>query len=154
MYNYRLQYSSKLDPRLFLFKRGSSNLFTFIYSEMFTQDSSSSRELLSMRALPSNTGPFNSKLKEPQLISHRSIKTWICIKIIFLISGVDIIGINCRFDPDTCVDTTIRMRNAVEKAGLKCHYMVQPIAYRTADAGRLGFVELPECPLGKNRWLQ
>ena len=72
----------------------------------------------------------------------------------FFPTGVDIIGINCRFDPDICVDTTIRMRNAVEKAGLKCHYMVQPIAYRTADAGRLGFVELPECPLGKNRWIQ
>ena len=64
------------------------------------------------------------------------------------IKGVDIIGINCRFDPDTCVETTIRMRTAVEKAGMKCHYMVQPIAFRTADAGRLGFVALPECPLG------
>ena len=41
------------------------------------------------------------------------------------------------------------MRNAVEKAGLKCHYMCQPLGYRTADAGRLGFIELPECPFGK-----
>ena len=42
------------------------------------------------------------------------------------------------------------MKNAVEKAGLKCHYMVQPLGYRTADAGRFGFIELPECPFGKN----
>ena len=57
---------------------------------------------------------------------------------------------NCRFDPDTCVDTTIRMKTAVEKAGMKCHYMVQPVAYRTKDVvGRLGFAELPKCPLGK-----
>ena len=42
------------------------------------------------------------------------------------------------------------MKNDVEKAGLKCHHMVQPIAYRTADAGRrMGFGDLPECPLGK-----
>uniref|UniRef100_A0A7M5X3G4 Hcy-binding domain-containing protein n=2 Tax=Clytia hemisphaerica TaxID=252671 RepID=A0A7M5X3G4_9CNID len=62
-------------------------------------------------------------------------------------AGCDIIGVNCRFDPDTCIDTTVRMREAVEKAGMKCHYMVQPIAYRTADADRIGFGGLPECPL-------
>ena len=55
---------------------------------------------------------------------------------------------NCRFEPDTVVETTLRMKKAVENAGLKCHYMCQPLAYRTADAGRLGFVTLPECPLG------
>lgn len=40
------------------------------------------------------------------------------------------------------------MKEAVEKEGIKKHYMVQPIAYRTADVTRLGFTDLPECPLG------
>ena len=71
-----------------------------------------------------------------------------------ILTGADIIGINCRFDPETCVETTIRMRAAVEKAGMKCHYMVQPLAYRTADAGRLGFIELPECPFGTYKVLK
>jgi len=44
--------------------------------------------------------------------------------------GADIIGVNCRFDPDTVVETTIKMKKAVQSAGLKCHFMCQPIAYR------------------------
>ena len=40
------------------------------------------------------------------------------------------------------------MKEAVEKEGIKKHYMVQPIAYRTADVTRMGFTDLPECPLG------
>lgn len=62
-------------------------------------------------------------------------------------AGADIIGVNCRFEPNMVVDTTIMMKKAVEAAGLKCHYMCQPIAYRTADANRFGFISLPECPL-------
>lgn len=62
--------------------------------------------------------------------------------------GADIIGINCRFEPEKCIEAVKLMKEAVEKEGIKKHYMVQPIAYRTADVTRMGFTDLPECPLG------
>lgn len=73
------------------------------------------------------------------------------VKINFLIpsSGVDIIGTNCRFDPDMCLDTLIRMKKAVENEGMKKHWICQPLGYRTADAGIRGFEDLPEAVLGK-----
>ena len=41
------------------------------------------------------------------------------------------------------------MKEAVEKAGLKAHYITQPLAYHTPDASRQGFIGLPEFPYGK-----
>ena len=45
------------------------------------------------------------------------------------------------------------MKETVEKAGIQKHYMVQPIAYRTADATKMGFTDFPGCPLGKQFFL-
>ena len=41
------------------------------------------------------------------------------------------------------------MKKAIEKEGLKVHYMCQPVAYRTYDATKKGYESLPECPFGK-----
>ena len=41
------------------------------------------------------------------------------------------------------------MKDALEKAGLKCHLMVQPVCYHTPDAGDTGFTSLPELPFGE-----
>lgn len=63
--------------------------------------------------------------------------------------GAQIIGVNCHFDPMTCVKTVKMMKEGVEKAGLKAHYMVQPLAYHTPDCNCQGFIDLPEFPFGK-----
>ena len=62
--------------------------------------------------------------------------------------GADIIGLNCQFDPDMCLEGMQLMKEALEKAGLKRHLMVQPVGIHTPDADHLGFQGLPECPLG------
>ncbi|XP_057311420.1 betaine--homocysteine S-methyltransferase 1-like isoform X2 [Hydractinia symbiolongicarpus] len=62
-------------------------------------------------------------------------------------TGADIIGTNCRFSPDMSLDTMIRMKKAVEKEGLSKHWLCQPVGFRTADAGKEGFENLPECSL-------
>ncbi|XP_057303573.1 betaine--homocysteine S-methyltransferase 1-like [Hydractinia symbiolongicarpus] len=62
-------------------------------------------------------------------------------------SGADIIGLNCRFEPDICLNTLKRMKAAVEKEGIKVHWMCQPAGYRTADGGRDGFASIPETAL-------
>lgn len=64
--------------------------------------------------------------------------------------GADIVGVNCHFDPKTCVETVVMMKAAVEKAGLKAHYMVQPLAFHTPDCSCQGFIDLPEFPFGKH----
>ncbi|KAF6730148.1 Betaine--homocysteine S-methyltransferase 1 [Oryzias melastigma] len=40
------------------------------------------------------------------------------------------------------------MKEGVEKAGLKAHYMVQPLAFHTPDCNCQGFIDLPEFPFG------
>ncbi|XP_055729967.1 betaine--homocysteine S-methyltransferase 1-like [Salvelinus fontinalis] len=63
-------------------------------------------------------------------------------------AGANIVGINCHFDPMTCVKTVKMMKEGVERAGLKAHYMVQPLAYHTPDCNCQGFIDLPEFPFG------
>ena len=55
-------------------------------------------------------------------------------------------GINCHFDPKTCVKTVKMMKEGVETAGLKAHYMSQPLAFHTPDCNCQGFIDLPEFP--------
>lgn len=40
------------------------------------------------------------------------------------------------------------MKEAIEKEGLKVHYMVQPLGFVTPDCGKQGFIDLPEFPFG------
>ncbi|XP_077478656.1 betaine--homocysteine S-methyltransferase 1 [Stigmatopora argus] len=61
-------------------------------------------------------------------------------------AGADIVGVNCHFDPATCVRTVAMMKAGVEKAGLKAHYMSQPLAFHTPDCNKQGFIDLPEFP--------
>lgn len=61
-------------------------------------------------------------------------------------AGADIVGINCHFDPSTCLAAVKLMKEGVEAAGLKAHYMVQPLGYHTPDASKQGFIDLPEFP--------
>ncbi|XP_059910475.1 betaine--homocysteine S-methyltransferase 1-like [Gadus macrocephalus] len=63
-------------------------------------------------------------------------------------AGAQIVGVNCHFDPMTCVKAVKMMKDAVEKAGLKAHYMVQPLAFHTPDCNCQGFIDLPEFPFG------
>nr|CAD7258602.1 unnamed protein product [Timema shepardi] len=61
-------------------------------------------------------------------------------------AGAEIIGVNCHFDPFIVLDTIKLMKEALEKAGLKAYLMAQPLAYHTPDAGKQGFIDLPEFP--------
>ncbi|CAK9299261.1 unnamed protein product [Gordionus sp. m RMFG-2023] len=61
-------------------------------------------------------------------------------------AGACCIGINCHFDPLTCVKTVCLMKKACEKEGIKVHYMCQPLAYHTPDCSKQGFIALPEFP--------
>ncbi|XP_029921359.1 betaine--homocysteine S-methyltransferase 1-like [Myripristis murdjan] len=61
-------------------------------------------------------------------------------------AGAQIVGVNSHFDPMTCVKTVKMMKEGVQKAGLKAHYMTQPLAYHTPDCNRQGFIDLPEFP--------
>lgn len=61
-------------------------------------------------------------------------------------SGAKLVGVNCHFDPFVCLETVKLMKEALEKASLKAHLVCQPLAYMTPDAGRQGFIDLPEFP--------
>ena len=64
------------------------------------------------------------------------------------ISGADIVGINCHFDPQTCLRGMQVMKDALTDAGLNPFLMVQPLAFHTPDAKKQGFIDLPEFPFG------
>ena len=48
------------------------------------------------------------------------------------------------------LDALKLMKNGLQEAGLldSVHLMCQPLAYRTPDVGRQGFIDLPEFPFG------
>jgi len=60
--------------------------------------------------------------------------------------GADVVGINCHFDPFRCLAAVKKMIAAVQEAGLKVHYMIQPLGFWTPDASVQGFIDLPEFP--------
>ena len=70
------------------------------------------------------------------------------MNVFFSHLGADIVGINCHFDPMTCVEAVRLMKEAIEKEGMKVHYMCQPLGYHTPDCGKQGFIDLPEFPFG------
>lgn len=63
-------------------------------------------------------------------------------------AGADIVGINCHFDPFVSLECIKKMKAGLDAAGLKPFLMVQPLAYHTPDAGKQGFIDLPEFPFG------
>lgn len=71
------------------------------------------------------------------------------LEVIFLLLGASIVGVNCHFDPDTCLETVKLMKEGLQAAKLKAHLMSQPLAFHTPDCGKQGFIDLPEFPFGK-----
>jgi betaine-homocysteine S-methyltransferase len=61
-------------------------------------------------------------------------------------AGADVVGVNCHFDPFVSLEALRRMKEGLEAAGLKPYLMAQPLAYHTPDAGKQGFIDLPEFP--------
>ena len=59
-----------------------------------------------------------------------------------------VVGVNCHFDPFVALETMKKMKQGLQEAGLldKVYLMCQPLAYHTPDAGRQGFIDLPEFP--------
>ena len=65
-------------------------------------------------------------------------------------AGANVVGVNCHFDPFMSLDTLKLMKQGLVEAGLfdKVYLMCQPLAYHTPDAGKQGFIDLPEFPFG------
>ena len=63
-------------------------------------------------------------------------------------TGADIVGINCHFDPQVTLVGMKKMKEALDAAGQKVYLMCQPLGYLTSDAGKQGFIDLPEFPFG------
>nr|DBA23504.1 TPA: hypothetical protein GDO54_014415 [Pyxicephalus adspersus] len=61
-------------------------------------------------------------------------------------AGASVVGVNCHFDPMTCVATVKLMKEGLAAANVKAHLMTQPLAYHTPDCGKQGFIDLPEFP--------
>ncbi|XP_076333420.1 betaine--homocysteine S-methyltransferase 1-like [Tachypleus tridentatus] len=61
-------------------------------------------------------------------------------------AGADVIGVNCHFDPFVSLEAMKLMKKALDVEGLEAHLMCQPIAFLTPDAGKQGFIDLPEFP--------
>jgi len=63
-------------------------------------------------------------------------------------AGSNVVGVNCHFDPFIALETVKKMKEGLAEAGLldKVYLMCQPLAYHTPDAGKQGFIDLPEFP--------
>ena len=62
-----------------------------------------------------------------------------------------LVGVNCHFDPFVSLEALKDMRAALESANLldkPTYLMCQPLGYHTPDAGKQGFIDLPEFPFG------
>ena len=67
-----------------------------------------------------------------------------------VISGADIVGLNCCFDCDTALETMSLMKAGLKEAGLNPFLILQPLGYLCPDVKYTqdGHAELPEYPLG------
>jgi len=61
-------------------------------------------------------------------------------------AGADVIGLNCCFDPEQLVEAVKTMKAALESSGYKKHLICQPLGCWTPDAGKDGYIGLPEFP--------
>ena len=92
------------------------------------------------------------------LIPRGSIQATIPLPFVL---GADIIGVNCFWGPEVCLKAMAAIKEALEKAGLKRHLIVQPIGYKTPEFlddssnGEIkkGMTGLAEFPFGRfSRW--
>jgi len=58
------------------------------------------------------------------------------------------VGISCHFDPFVSQECLKLMKAGLVAPGLEPLQMVQPLAFHTPDAGKQGFIDLPEFPFG------
>ncbi len=67
------------------------------------------------------------------------------------LTGADVIGINCCFEPSMCLKTMALMKAGLEDAGLKAYLMAQPVGFHTQDVNDVqnGYGSLPEFPFGE-----
>ncbi|XP_066932262.1 betaine--homocysteine S-methyltransferase 1-like [Clytia hemisphaerica] len=63
-------------------------------------------------------------------------------------AGADVVGINCHFGPVEVMRGIRKMKEALDKEGIKVHLMTQPLGFHTPDAKAQGFIDLPEFPFG------
>jgi len=63
-------------------------------------------------------------------------------------AGAHVVGINCHFDPFVSLEAMKKMKAGLDAAGLSPYLMIQPLAFHTPDAGKQGFIDLPEFPFG------
>merc|ERR1711971_1354827 len=63
-------------------------------------------------------------------------------------AGAHVVGINCHFDPFVSLECLKKMKAGLDAANLKPYLMCQPLAFHTPDAGKQGFIDLPEFPFG------
>jgi len=63
-------------------------------------------------------------------------------------AGAQVVGVNCHFDPFMSLECIKKMKAGLDAVGLSPYLMMQPIAYHTPDAGKQGFIDLPEFPFG------
>ena len=68
-------------------------------------------------------------------------------------AGADVIGVNCHFGPFATLKSLAIMKKAIDEAGMKVHLMAQPLAFVTPDAGKQGFIDLPEFPFGRDLFI-
>lgn len=61
-------------------------------------------------------------------------------------AGADVVGVNCHFDPFKSLETIAMMKKALEAQNLKPYLMTQPLGFHAPDAGKQGFIDLPEFP--------
>jgi len=65
-------------------------------------------------------------------------------------TGAQIIGINCHFDPFVSLEAMKMVKTGIAKTSKRLNedvfMMVQPLGYFTPDAGKQGFIDLPEFP--------
>jgi betaine-homocysteine S-methyltransferase len=82
-------------------------------------------------------------------------------------AGANVVGVNCHFDPITSIEIIQIMKDALDEENLlnkgapkvgkgkiqppshmnkKVYLMCQPIGFMTPDAGKQGFIDLPEFP--------
>ena len=60
------------------------------------------------------------------------------------------VGVNCHFDPFVSLEALKVMKKGLVDANLldTTYLMCQPLGYFTPDAGKQGFIDLPEFPFG------
>ncbi|XP_019614477.1 PREDICTED: betaine--homocysteine S-methyltransferase 1-like [Branchiostoma belcheri] len=63
-------------------------------------------------------------------------------------AGADVVGLNCRFDANTCLKTIKMMKDALDKEGLSPYLMVQPNGFFSPETEQTkdGWTILPEFP--------